>query len=232
MCPWNSVPGIRVPGIRRIMMSIDSAIEAISKFQGDSLTDSLSSLEEGIIGSNAKDSLEYCSDREINSTFIASALAIKKVAGEINVIIHASGILHSLKDILKSGEIVQSVSLGAGNTGRKFDLETNLQVAEFKFIDWKGGAESIRQNGIFKDFYELAEYDTEKAKNLYVVGTYYPLKFLNGGRALTSVLSKQPTILKAITDKYGADVKVTKDYYARYKEAVNVIDVSPYIGRA
>jgi hypothetical protein len=213
-------------------MSIDSAIEAINKFQGDSLTKSLSILEDGIVGADAEASLNYCSGNSINDSFIDSALAVKKVAGEINVIIHASGILHALKDILKAGEIVQSVSLGAGNTGRKFDLETNLQVAEFKFIDWKGGAESIRQNGIFKDFYELAEFNTEKSKNLYVVGTNYPLKFLNGGRALTSVLSKQPVVYKKILQKYGPEIKVTRDYYNLHKHLVNVSDVSPYIGRS
>jgi hypothetical protein len=213
------------------MMSIESAIEAIGKFQGDSLTNSLSNLEDGIMGFNAKESFEYCSQREIDDNFIASALVIKNVASEINVIIHAAGILHSLKNILTSGEIVQSVSLGAGNAGRKFDLETNFQVAEFKFIDWKGGAESIRQNGIFKDFYELAEYETEKTKNLYVVGTHYPLKFFNGGRALTSILSKQPVVLKAILDKYGTDIKLARDYYGIQKGLVNIIDVSPYIGR-
>lgn len=212
-------------------MSIESAIEAISKFQGNSLTESLSRLEEDIIGASAADSLKYCTERKIDDDFVASALAVKNVAGEINVIIHASGILHSLKDILKKGEVVQSVSLGAGNTGRKFDLETNLQVAEFKFIDWKGGAESIRQNGLFKDFYELAEYDTEKAKNIYVVGTHYPLKFLNGGRALNSVLSKQPAIYKGISDKYGSTIKVVRDYYEIHKGSVRVIDISPYIGR-
>ncbi|MEP1445858.1 MAG: hypothetical protein ABJK37_07085 [Paraglaciecola sp.] len=213
-------------------MSIDSAIKAISKFQGASLTESLSILEEGIVGANSDKSLNYCAENNITDSFIDSALAVKKVAGEINVIIHASGILHALKDILKPEEIVQSVSLGAGNTGRKFDLETNLQVAEFKFIDWKGGAESIRQNGIFKDFFELAEYDTDKSKNLYVVGTHYPLKFLNGGRALSSVLSKQPVIQKKILDKYGSGIKITRDYYNLYKGSVNVIDISPYIGRA
>jgi hypothetical protein len=55
---------------------------------------------------------------------------------------------------------------------------------------------------------------------------------LNGGRALTSVLSKQPSVLKAITDKYGSEFKVVGDYYERYNEIVNVIDVSPYIGRS
>jgi hypothetical protein len=209
----------------------DSAITAISKFRGDSLTESISNLEKDIVGLGAKESLDFCSERDINDNFVASALEIKKVAGEINVIIHASGILHALKNILEPGEIVQSVSLGAGNTGRKFDLETNFQVAEFKFIDWKGGAESIRQNGIFKDFYELAEYNTEKTKNLYVVGSHYPLKFLNSGRSLTSVLAKQPVIQNAILEKYDLNLRIVRDYYDIHKNNVNIVDISPYIGR-
>ena len=109
-----------------------------------------------------------------------------------------------------TGEVLKS-----RNTGKKFDLETNLQVAEFKFIDWQGGAESIRQNGIFKDFYELAEDKTNKKKYLYVVGTHYPLKFLNGGRALTSVLSKQPVIFETIKTKYGSNINAVRDYYQK-----------------
>ena len=114
---------------------------------------------------------------------------------------------------MESGEKVKSVSLGAGNTGRKFDLETNRRIAEFKFIDWRGGAESIRQNGIFKDFFELAEHDTRKRKFLYVIGTDYPLRFLNGGRALTSVLSKQPTLYGRLIEKYGVEIHTVRDYY-------------------
>ncbi len=77
-----------------------------------------------------------------------------------------------------------------------------MRVAEYKFIDWQGGPESIRQNSIFKGFFELAEHETHK-KVLYVVGTGYPLKFFNGGRALTSVLSRHPKILAHIHEKYG-----------------------------
>jgi hypothetical protein len=32
--------------------------------------------------------------------------------------------------------------IGAGYTGREFDLETNYRVAEFKFIHWRGGPEA------------------------------------------------------------------------------------------
>ncbi len=52
-----------------------------------------------------------------------------------------------LPKILKPGEIVEYVSLGAGNTGRQFDLETNRRVAELKFIRWRG-ADSIREGAL------------------------------------------------------------------------------------
>ena len=212
-------------------MSIDKAIEAINSFQGDSLTQSLSGIESSVIGLSLVELQKFCGDRGIDNAFLASALSIKKVAGQINVIIHAAGILHSLLGILEAGEVVESVSLGAGNTGRKFDLETNLRVAEYKFIDWQGGAETIRQNGIFKDFFELAEHVTTKKKYLYVVGTDFPLKFFRGGRALTSVLSRQPAILARILAKYGDNVAQVCDYYELKKDEVKIYDISPHIGR-
>ena len=212
-------------------MNIKNAVETLNKFKGVSLTESLSFLEKEIIGADAKSAFECCSKKNINDEFIKSSLAVKEVAGEINVIIHASGILHSLKSILIKNEIVQSVSLGAGNTGKKFDLETNFQIAEFKFIDWRGGPEPTRQDGIFKDFYGLAEFKTTKTKNLYVVGTHYPLSFFKGGRSLKSVLAKQPAILENIINKYGSQISLVKDYFEIHKETVNIIDVSPHIGR-
>jgi hypothetical protein len=47
-------------------------------------------------------------------------------------------------------------------TGRSFDLETSdrVAVAEFKFIRWQGGPESIRQNQLFK-LYLLARSSVE-----------------------------------------------------------------------
>ena len=212
-------------------MSIDKAIEAIEIFQGTSLTENLSSIESNIVGLGINEVLDFCGSRKIDHTFLASALSIKKVAGQINVIIHAAGILHSLRSILEQGELVESVSLGAGNTGRKFDLETNFRVAEYKFIDWQGGPESIRQNGIFKDFFELAEHETTKRKFLYVVGTEFPLRFFRGGRALTSILSRQPLLLERIYTKYGKGITKVCEYYEIKKQDVNICDVSPYIGR-
>ncbi len=213
-------------------MSIDRAIQAIEDFQGDSLTQSLSAIESSVLGLSKADLEAFCDSRGIDNAFMSSAASIKKVAGQINVIIHAAGILCSLPRILKPGEVVESVSLGAGNTGRNFDLETNLRIAEFKFIDWQGGPESIRQNGVFKDFYQLAEHETNKSKHLYVIGTAFPLKFLTGGRALSSVLSRYPDILQKIGQKYGPHVLRVCDYYKLKNFEVEICDVSPYIGRS
>ena len=213
-------------------MTIDKALHALEAFQGDSLTQSLSEIERRIIGSGVEDVNGFCAAQGIDETFMDSAIAVKRVAGQINVIIHAAGILRSLSGLLEPGEQVESVSLGAGNTGRQFDLETNMRVAEYKFIDWRGGPESIRQNGIFKDFFELAEHKTHKKKYLYVVGTVYPLKFFNSNRALTSVLSRHPKLLAQIHEKYGESIARVCDYYEMKKSDVAIRDVTPYIGRS
>lgn len=212
-------------------MTIDKALRTLEAFQGTSLTKSLSDIERFIIGSGMEGVDAFCTTRGINGDFMDSAIAVKRVAGQINVIIHAAGILSSLSRVLEPGERVESVSLGAGNTGRQFDLETNMRVAEYKFIDWQGGAESIRQNSIFKDFYTLAEHETFKKKYLYVVGTDYPLKFFNGGRALASVLSRHPKVLAHIHEKYGVSIAKVRDYFELKKNEVLINDVTPYIGR-
>jgi len=212
-------------------MSIANAFKTMDVFQGVSLTQSLSRMEKEIVGHGVADMKTFCGGLGIDNTLMASAVSIKKLAGQINTIIHAAGILCALPHLMESGEKVKSVSLGAGNTGRKFDLETNRRIAEFKFIDWRGGAESIRQNGIFKDFFELAEHDTRKRKFLYVIGTDYPLRFLNGGRALTSVLSKQPTLYGRLIEKYGVEIHTVRDYYRLTHRKVQICDVSPFIGR-
>jgi hypothetical protein len=71
----------------------------------------------------------------------AAAAALKRLAGQINVFIHATGILLCLPHILEPGESVEHVSLGAGNTGRECDLESNYRITEFKFIH------SVRNGG-------------------------------------------------------------------------------------
>lgn len=159
-------------------------IKLLAQFTGADLTRKLSGIEGAVRGITADQCNAFLEKAGAGREVLSAAAEMKWLAGQINVTIHALGILLCLPHILEPGEEVQSVSLGAGNTGRDFDLETNYRVAEFKFIRWRGGAESIRQNGIFKDYLMLAEYETEKRKYLYLLGLEHALKFFNGGRAI------------------------------------------------
>jgi hypothetical protein len=49
---------------------------------------------------------------------LAAAGLVKQMAGQINVVIHALGILLCLPHILRPSEVIDYISLGAGNTGR------------------------------------------------------------------------------------------------------------------
>ncbi len=158
-----------------------------------------------------------------------AAATVKRAAAQIDVLIHAIGILHLLPSVLQPGERVHYLSLGAGNTGKKFDLETDRQVAEFTFIAWRGGSEAIRQSKLFVDFFHLAEAATDKARNLYVLGLHHPAKFFASKRTLASVLSRRPDEARRISEQYEGQLRFVRDYYARHSGKVNVIDISEMV---
>jgi len=168
-------------------------------------------------------------DEDIGDRTIRAALEVKQLAGQINVFIHAVGILISLPHILKPDERILYLSLGAGNTGRKFDLETNKRVAEFTFIQWRGGSESIRQNGVFVDLFNLVECETIKKRCLYVVDKKYPIQFFNKRRKIRSVLSKNLAISERFFDKYGDKYQVVAQYYNDVKHLVEIIDLKDVV---
>lgn len=67
-------------------MSIAQAIEAIDSFQGSSLTESLSDIESQVVGLGLNEVQIFCGTLKIDDAFLASALSIKKVAVQINVV--------------------------------------------------------------------------------------------------------------------------------------------------
>ncbi len=207
------------------MTSLIEAATLIQNFEQGSLATRISDLEASFHLKNRNDCISFFSSGDIQSPLLEAALFMKQAAGQVNVLIHAVGILLSLPHILQDGEVVESLSLGAGNTGRAFDLETDRRIAEFKFITWKGGPESIRQNSLFKDFYMMAEYETKKEKYLYVIGTQHPLKFFQGGRALSSVLSRNNKLSKEFENRYGNRFDKVCEYYNFKKSSVTLVDL-------
>ena len=129
-------------------IAIAEALHLLQTFRGVDLTQTIYQIEKSVRGISAEKYAEVVSTSGAKAEVLGAAGLVKQLAGQINVVIHALGILLCLPHILRAGEIIEYVSLGAGNTGRAFDLETNQRVAEFKFIRWQGGPESIRQNSL------------------------------------------------------------------------------------
>lgn len=208
---------------------LSGAISALQAFCGPDLTQTIERIEASLRNTTldtCATALAACGTR---SEVLSAAGLIKRIAGQINVVIHALGILLCLPRILQQGEVIEYVSLGAGNTGRAFDLETNQRIAEFKFIRWQGGPEVIRQNALFKDFYEMAEHATEKQRLLYVLGTGHPEKFFNGGRAISSVLSRHVRLRDQFAARFGDQYRTVREYYTPRKHLVAIRDVSPFV---
>ncbi len=165
------------------------------------------------------------SQGNIDSDILKAALVVKKSISQIDVVIHAIGIINSLPYILEQDEKVEYLSLGAGNTGRNFDVETNKRIAEFKFINWSGKSDTIRQNTTFKDFFELAEYETNKKKCLYILDKAKVVKFFNNNRALKSVLSKNEATSKHFFSLYNNKYTTVSQYYHDKKNSVDIVDL-------
>src|SRR5712664_1592765 len=195
-------------------MVVAEVIHLLQTFRGADLTQTIYEIEKSLKGVSAQNYSAVLTTSGAKAEVLGAAGLIKQLAGQINVVVHALGILLCLPHILRPGEVIDYVSLGAGNTGRAFDLETNRRIAEFKFIRWQGGPESIRQNSLFKDFYLMAEDTSTKHKYLYVLDTEHPLRFFNGGRALSSVLSRNVKLREDFQARYGDRYRTVRDYYA------------------
>jgi hypothetical protein len=210
------------------MLSPAQVIEQLRAFSGGDLTSTLSKIEGSIGGTTIESCIAFLVRVGATNNALLAAAEMKRLSGQINVVIHALGILLCLPHILEDGEKVEYVSLGAGNTGREFDLETSYRVAEFKFIKWQGGPESIRQNGIFKDFFRLADSSSQKRKYLYLLGIDHPMKFFNGGRALNSVL-RDNRLRELFYSRHGQSFAKVREYYQHHKDAVIIEDMTPWL---
>lgn len=209
------------------MKDLVKAAERIKDFEGGSLKERIRKLEEEYRGVNKRKSQILCDENEIDDTLLYSAITLKKAFGQVNVVIHAIGVILLLPKILDRGEVVQELSLGAGSTGSEFDLKTNLRIAEFKFINWKGGSESMRQNSLFKDFFYLAEKRAKKKRCLYVLGLEHPLKFLNSERDINNVLGRYAWLSRDFKKKkYDNRFSTVSEYYNYRKKRVEIIDIN------
>jgi hypothetical protein len=216
-------------------MNVDIAYSKVCDFKAGSLKTHISTLEEDLKEVSKATLESLYPEHGVDPTLLHSALILKQASAQINEVVHAAGILLSLPYILRDGETVESLSLAAGNTGRSFDLETDLRVAEFKFIAWQGASDAVRQDSLFRAFFSLAEAGTPKDRYLYVVGSEHPLRFLNGRRALSSVMGRSNRLWERFQNLYRERFFVVRDYYTHKKNSVEIVDLAevvPYFATA
>ncbi len=207
-------------------MDLIEAADEIQRFQSGDLRRRIAAIEQ-ILQSTRADVLPgRLDDLGVTGSTLAASLELKRAAGQVNVLVHTLGILAALPAILEPDEVIEYVSLGAGNTGRNFDLETDRRVAEFKFINWRGGPEAIRQNQLFKDFYLLEAHETPKRKQVFVLGDEHPLRFFNGGRALASVMSRNGKLGRDFQARFESRFTTVREYYTVFGHGVEIVDLN------
>jgi hypothetical protein len=211
------------------MDNLAGASELLDKFRQGSLRSAVAEIEKNLVGLTAAKSKRQITRLGVSLELLIAALLVKRHARQIDELVHAIGILLALPHILDKGESVERLSLAAGNTGKGFDLETNMRLAEFTFIRWQGGSEVIRQNKIFKDFYFLAEAETKKVRELYVVGVSHPAKFFESRRTLEPILDGNAKLGRAFRAKYGLRLRTVRDYFLPRRNIVLIRDLAETI---
>ena len=202
------------------------AADALARLgTGDELTATIREIERSLKGKQRRAAERTIARHEIDDAVLTGALTIKELAGQIHVVIHAVGMLVVLPHILERDERIESLSLGAGNTGREHDLVTDRRIAEFKFIQWRGGAESIRQNSLFIDLFNLASAKTERRRCMYVVDREHPDRFLANRRALSSVLSRNAAAAARFKAMHGERFRTVAEYADHIKDRVETVDL-------
>lgn len=166
------------------------AVQLVKQFSRDNLSWRISDLESELVGSSSSHVEPILQKQYINSDLLSAAYAIKEASAQIDVVIHAIGILYCLPEILEDGEIVKGLSLGAGQGQGDFDLETSVRVAEFKFIKWQKSGNALRKKTLFEDYVKLALIDIDKSKFIYLLDAQVALKFLRGKSKPTRLLNR------------------------------------------
>ena len=207
-------------------LDLHRSIDMLINFMNSNdLTTRISKLETNLIGANSSRVCKIIPQEEIDMGMLRAALEVKKSISQLDVVIHSLGIINVLPYILESDEKVEYLSLGAGNTGKKFDVETDRRIAEFKFIKWSGKSDTVRQNTTFKDFFNLAEHKTNKRKYLYILNKEEVFKFFGNNRALESVLSKDKTTRECFFDLYGNKYNTVSQYFHDKRNFVEIVDL-------
>ena len=210
-------------------MAIADAISRVQQFKSHSLTETIAAAESQARGAGAVGVVSINRSFGVSPDLLIAAAEVKRASAQIDVIIHAIGILYALPHMLREEEVVESLSLGAGSAGSDFDLVTSRCVAEFKFIHWQERGNAVRNKTLFQDYFRLAREDIRKEKYLYLLETDIPLRFLQGGRDPLKVLDRNKRLALDFTARYGRTYRSVAEYYEAHQEEVHIVNLTEMV---
>ncbi|GLY22178.1 hypothetical protein [Micromonospora sp. NBRC 101691] len=175
-------------------------------FNTGDLTSRIARIEADVEGADKITAAEVAGASGLGFDVLHAALLVRKHAGRLNDIIHAAVIMQALPLILEAGEhVLRRPSLAAGNDpGRKFDLETDRRVAEFKMAVWKG-RDTMRKRGVFADLVHLTLAGIGRRAQLYVSGPL-PINYLrtSEGSAAWALGRSSPRLRQQFEEQFGS----------------------------
>jgi hypothetical protein len=208
------------------------AFARLGEMRERGLSEYVRRLEGAFVGQTGEQIVSRLAQEAVDTELLGACLLVKDLSARINDIVHAVGISVLLPLILEAGERVEYVSLASGNTGKQFDLATDRRVAEFKFVNWRGGPESIRQNQVFKDHLDLVLYGGDRRKELYLYEPQVALKFFHSARSLTSVLSKDAATRNEFYGRFNDRFMTVNEFFEEHEQVVTFCDINSFLTSA
>lgn len=209
-----------------------AAVERLVEFlAGGSFTSGISRLEQELAGATTETLVGAIGSSGITQDLLAASILVRRNFGRISDVIHASAIVLTLPQVLEDGEtLMRPPSLAAGNDpSRPYDLETDRRVAEFKLSEWKG-PDAARKRQVFKDLVHLAADQSERRRQLYVVGQA-PIKFLRGSKSAAGWgLDRFPATQQLFENRFGPLTMCIRDFTATSDvELIDLIKLLPML---
>jgi hypothetical protein len=218
-------PGRRAPS-RHVLRD---AVEHLADFMdGLPLTTRVATLEHALLGADMNSAAAIADDHDVASATLDAALAVRDAFGRVSDVIHAFVITLALPRILEPGETVTvRPSLAAGNDpSRRFDLETDRRVAEFKVSGWSG-TDATRKRGAFVDLVHVALDDSPREKYVYVLGKA-PRRFLETttSTAAWGFTRKSALQRNAFEKRWGPAESISiADFRRDHASRVHIVDL-------
>ncbi|WP_051767709.1 hypothetical protein [Amycolatopsis vancoresmycina] len=212
--------------------AIKSFIDLIQFFGREDLSSRVVRLEGLLEGADVETVGARVAREGMTDDLLAGALLVRQHAGRVNDLIHATVIVRALPKILEPGErIVRRPSLAAGNDpSRKFDLETDRRVAEFKAAEWKG-RDAMRKRMLVADLAGLVLEGDERRAELYVLGRL-PIDFLRTSNSTMewALGRSSPHLRRAYEQRFGSGAMTVGQFTAGPAAGVVLQDLTQIIG--